>query len=74
MVETVKLDKYRQIVCFSFCFLTFFGGNLYITKEFCNFVTLKQQKIKERRSYFDEWNYQEVWDDWLYKWKTIKIS
>lgn len=72
-IQEIKLNKFRQVWSFSFFFLTFFGGRFYITNEFCQFVQIRQQKVKIRRSYLDEFDYQIRWVKY-YKWKTIKID
>ena len=72
-MEEIRLNKFRTVWTFSFFFLTFFGGRFYITNEFCHFVRLRQQKVKIRRSYLDEFDYQIRWVR-EYKWRTIKIE
>jgi hypothetical protein len=67
--ETVK---YRDRICFSFFFLTFFGGNLHRTKTFCNFVRVRQAKIKYIHTYISDGC--EYFGGYFYKWKTIKIE
>lgn len=70
--EEIKLEKYREVVVFSFCFLSFLSGELFFTKEFCGFVKIRQEKIKYRTTWFDDgWTYQEYWTRWKFKW--IKI-
>lgn len=71
--QEIKLNKFRNVISFSFCFITFFGGEIHFTKEFCNFVRLQQQKIKTRTSYLNEYDYQIYWLK-KYKWITIKIE
>lgn len=68
-----RLGRFREVISFSFLFLTFFDGKLHFTKEFYGFVILRQEKIKEKRLLFDEWYYQEYWTPWSYSWETIKI-
>lgn len=72
-IEEIRLKKFRSVFTISIFFLTFFGGRFYITDEFFYFVRLKQQKVKIRRSYLDEYNYQIRWVKY-YRWRTIKIE
>lgn len=72
-IKETRLPLFRCKIVFSFLFLTFFGGKLHITKEFCNFVIVKQQKIRIEYTIFDEWYYQIVWRK-KYIWETIKIK
>lgn len=71
--QEIKLNKFRNVISFSFCFITFFGAKIHFTKEFCNFVRLRQQKIKTRTSYLNEYDYQIYWLK-KYKWVTINIE
>ena len=72
-MEEIRLNKFRTVWSFSFFFLTFFGGRFYLTNEFCHFVKIRQQKVKIKTEYFDEWYYQ-IHYIWRYKWETIKIE
>lgn len=70
--EEVKLEKYREVIVFSFFFISFLSGELFFTKEFCGFIRVAQQKIKYRETWFDDgWTYQSYWKPYKYKW--IKI-
>lgn len=72
-IEEIRLKKFRTVWSFSFFFLTFFGGRFYITNEFFHFCKIRQQKVKIRRSYLDEFDYQIKWVKY-YRWRTIKID
>ena len=52
--EKIRLDKFREIISFSFLFITFFNWEIHFTKEIFGFVKLKQQKIKIRYKWFDD--------------------
>jgi hypothetical protein len=66
--QEIKLEKYRTIICFSVLYLTFFGGKFYKTDELFGWTNLRQQKVKYRRKYFNEWYYQMEWTPWRFKW------
>lgn len=72
--QEIKLNKFRNVISFSLFFITFFGGEIHFTKEMCGFVTIRQEKIKYRATYFNEWYYIEEWMPWKYRWITIKIE
>jgi hypothetical protein len=72
-IEEIRLKKFRSVGSFSLLFLTFFGGRFYLTNEFCHFIQIRQEKVKIRRSYLDEFDYQIKWVKY-YKWQTIKIE
>lgn len=69
--EEIKLEKYREVICFSFLLLVFLSGELIITKEVFGFVKINQQKVKYRYREFEEFNYSFFWTPFKYKW--IKI-
>jgi hypothetical protein len=71
--QEIKLEKCRRVIVFSFFFLTFLSQELIVTKEFFGFSQIKQQKVKIRRSYLDEYDYQIRWVKY-YRWRTIKIE
>ena len=66
--KEVKLKKYRTIICFSVFYLTFFGGKFYKTDEIFGWTNLRQQKVKYRRKYFNEFYYQMEYTKWMHKW------
>ena len=68
--QEIKLNVYRDVICFSVLFFSFFGGKLYYTGHFFGVKNLKQQKIKIRQQYLNEYNYRLQWGK-KYKWKTI---
>ena len=68
--QEIKLNKYREVICFSVLFLTFFGGKFYKTNEFFGWTKVRQQKIKIRQQYLNEYNYRLQWVK-QYKWRTI---
>lgn len=68
--EEIKLNKYREVVCFSVFFFSFFGGKFYYTGHFFGIKSIKQQKFKIRKQYLNEYNYRLQWVK-QYKWKTI---
>lgn len=72
--QEIKTNRVRNVISFSFFFITFFGGEIYFTKEFCGFVIIRQERIKYRYSYFNEWFYQNEWMPWKYHWITLKIE
>jgi len=69
--QEIKLNKFRDVVVFSFFFISFFSGELFLTGEFCGWKKIKQQKIKYRYTILDEWDYQIKFSKFKYKW--IKI-
>lgn len=71
--QEVKLDKFRNVISFSLFFITFFG-EIHFTKEIFGWVVLRQEKIKYRSFYFNEFYYQNEWMPWKYSWRTIKIE
>jgi hypothetical protein len=70
-MEEIRLNKYRTIICFSVLFLTFFGGKFWFTDEIFGVKILKQQKIKYRYEYFNEFYYRNEWTKFRYKWQNI---
>lgn len=72
-IEEIKLEKCRKVIVFSFFSLTFLSQKLIVTKEFFGFSQIKQQKVRIRRSYLDEFDYQIKWVKY-YRWRTIKIE
>lgn len=70
-LEEIKLDKYRDVICFSLLFLTFLSGELIVTDEICGFCKIRQQKLKYRELYFNEWYYRNEWTKFKYKWVSI---
>lgn len=69
--QEIKLEKYREVICFSVLFLTFFAGKFWLTNEIFGVKILKQQKIKYRYTLLDEWDYQIKYSKFKYKWITI---
>lgn len=70
--QEIKLNKFREVVVFSFFFLSFFSGRFFITDEFCGWIRIKQQKTKYRTKWFDSGlTFQEYWSEWKYKWRKI---
>jgi hypothetical protein len=67
-MEEIKLNKYRTTICFSVFYLTFFGGKFYKTDELFGWTNLRQQKVKYRRKYFNEFYYQMEYTKWMRKW------
>ena len=72
--QEIKLNKFRNVISFSFCFITFFGGEIHFTKEIFGWCIIRQRKIKYKTVWFDEWDYRSYWTPWKYKWITIKIE
>ena len=68
--QEIKLEKFRNVICFSLFFLTFFAGKFYRTNELFGWTKIRQQKIKIRQNYLDEYDYTINWVK-TYKWKTI---
>jgi hypothetical protein len=66
--QEIRLEKYRTIICFSVLYLTFFGGKFYKTDELFGWTNLRQQKVKYRIKYFNEFYYQMEWTPWRFKW------
>ena len=71
--QEIKLNKFRNVISFSFCFITFFSAEIHFTKEVFGWCIIRQQKIKTRTSYLNEYDYQIYWLK-KYKWITIKIE
>ena len=69
--QEIKLNKFREVVIFSLFFISFFSGELFLTNEFFGWVKIKQQKIKYRYKYFNEWYYRDEWTPWRFKWVRI---
>ncbi len=65
-----KLKKFRNIVCFSFLFVSFFCGEFWFTGHLFGWHKIRQQKIKIRQQYLNEFNYQLEWYK-RYEWRTI---
>ena len=68
--EEIKLNVYREVICFSLFFFSFFAGNFYKTNEFFGWTKVRQRKIKIRQQYLNEYNYRLEWVK-KYKWRTI---
>jgi len=70
--QEVSLNKFREVIIFSFLFFTFLSGEIIRTNEFCSFVKIRQEKIKYRWLRFDDgWSYMFYWAGWLYKWRKV---
>ena len=63
-----KLKEFREIEVFSLFFISFAG----ITNKFFGRKKLKQQRIKTRYTYLNEFDYQIYWTKWKKSWKIIK--
>ena len=68
--QEIKLEKFRNVICFSVLFLTFFAGKFYRTNELFGWTKVRQQKIKIRQNYLNEHTYTINWVK-TYKWITI---
>lgn len=68
--QEIKLEKYREVICFSLLFFSFFGGKFWFTGHLFGWHKIRQEKIKIRQQYLNEYNYRLQWVK-KYKWKTI---
>lgn len=66
-----KLKEFREIEVFSLFFISF-AENFILTNKFFGRKKLKQQRIKTRYTYLNEFDYQIYWTKWKKSWKTIK--
>ena len=71
--QEINLNKFRNVISFSFFFITFFG-EIHFTKEVFGWCVIRQEKIKYRNTYFNEWYYMKEWTPWKYRWITINIE
>lgn len=67
-----RLNKFRDIEVFSLFFISF-AGKFLITNKFFGKIKVRQQRIKFRYCYLNEFNYKVRWKKWQKKWETIKI-
>ena len=68
--QEIKLNVYREVICFSLFFFSFFAGKFYYTRHFYGWHKIRQRKIKTRKQYLNEYNYRLEWVK-KYKWRTI---
>lgn len=68
-----RLSKTKEITVFCFLFLTFIGGNLEFAPKLFGYKKARVQLVKYRYKYFEEWYYQEVWGEWLFKWELMEF-
>ena len=68
--KEIPISKFREVICFSVIFYSFFGGKLYYTGEFFGIKKIKQQRFKTEYLDFNEYNSSFFWRE-IYKWKTI---
>ena len=86
-IMDIKEDRYQRICKDEFRtkrWLSLFGfiivdglndGDFYWTGKWFKFVTIKQQKCRERYAGFDDgWNYQYYWKPWETKWYFTEIT
>lgn len=63
---------YRDKIIFSVFYLSFFSGELIITNELFGWVKIRQVRIKEQISWFDD-NFNQYFGGVKYRWTTDKI-
>ena len=66
-----KTKEFREIEVFSLFFISF-AGNFILADKFFGRIKVKQQRIKIRYAYLNEFDYQIYWTKWEKSWKTIK--
>ena len=64
--------KFRNKVIFSVFYLSFFSGELIITNELFGWVVIRQIKVRERISWFDD-NFNQHFGGIKYRWTTETI-
>lgn len=68
--QILKLNKFREIISFSFLFITYFSGEISFTREIFGFIRYKQEKVIIKTLEFDDgWSYQSYW---VKKYRWIK--
>lgn len=66
--QIIKLNKFREVISFSFLFMTYFSGEIIFNKEIFGFIRLRQEKAIIKTLEFDDgWTYQSYWVK-KYKW------
>jgi len=65
-------QKYRDKIVFSVFYLSFFSGELIITNELFGWVKIRQVRIKEQVTWFDD-NFNQYFGDTKYRWTIDKI-
>lgn len=63
--QVKKLDEFRERKVLSFFpFIIAEDGNIIWTSKWFKYVTLKEQKVKERYYELDEFSCNYMWSDW----------
>lgn len=75
--EVIKLDEFRikrVYSLFPFIVVDGFDSDFIWTGKWFKWVSIKQQKIKERYAYFDDgWTYTYQWGNWNEAWKFVEL-
>lgn len=72
-----KLNRYRivkKLSIFPIIIHSGFDGDFHWTGKWFKWVYIKQQRIKERYTSFDDgWTYQYYWRNWDFKWFFVEF-
>jgi hypothetical protein len=72
-IYTGQFRKKRVLSILPFIIMDGVKSDFHWTGKWFQYITVKQQKIKDRHLEFSEWNYQHCWGKWETKWVFTKI-
>ena len=72
-IYTGQYRKKRVLSILPFIIMNGVEGNFHWTGKWFQYITVKQQKVKDRYLGFNEWNYQHYWSKWVLSWVLTKI-
>jgi hypothetical protein len=72
-IYTGQFRKKRVLSIFPFIIMDGIKSDFHWTGKWFQYVTVKQQKIKDRYLEFNEGNYQNYWGKWETTWVFTKI-
>jgi len=72
-----RIEEYRErkkLSVLPFIIVDGFTSDFIWTGKWFKYVTIKEQRIKERYLEFDDgWSYTHYWGKWKYGWKFLKL-
>jgi hypothetical protein len=72
-IYTGQYQKKRVLSILPFIIMDGLKTDFHWTGKWFQYVTVKQQKIKERFAHFNEWDGSKYWDKWETRWVFTKI-
>jgi hypothetical protein len=72
-IYTGQYRKKRVLSILPFIIMDGIKSDFHWTGKWFQFITVKQQKVKERHSQFNEWDGSKYWGKWETRWVFTKI-